>query len=477
MAVTNINIPSQVLTYADLASFPVTGANNTIYIAEDTNTAYYWDGAAYIVIGTAGGNQDLQSVTDQGNTTTNDINLDNSAIVLENSSRLQSGTVNNGAGGGIARVCSIGYQDEWENGIQYFIDQNSGQIIRANSINNTIPGINDDITIGYIVGSIFFDMNTQNKYICTDNTNGAAVWDSFIDEPQNLQEVTDQGAITTNTISVGDLTGLYSEISPSSVGTASVVNGTYAYMSQDGTVGMNNGQVESALKNTNLTAGNNVILEIPDKTSGSYTISTLDDIPPAQVQSDWNQSDNTDPSYILNKPNITAATNYGLFAQTANSTAITGTNVETTLTNGGVGTLSVPANGFSVGDSFRAVVAGVLSAANNQTIRIRVKTGSVLLLDSGVQPITNITNDVYSMNIDFTIRALGAAGVASIVSLGTFHYNKTVNAVVQGFAFNVVNNTTFDTTISNTLNITVQWGSNNAGNSIFSDIFILNKIY
>jgi hypothetical protein len=477
MALTTINIPSQVLTYADLATFPVTGANNTIYIAEDTNTAYYWDGAAYIVLGTAGGNQDLQSVTDQGNTTTNDINLDNSAIVLENSSRLQSGTVNNGAGGGIARVCSIGYQDEWENGIQYFIDQNSGQIIRANSINNTTPGINDDITIGYIVGSIFFDMNTQNKYICTDNTNGAAVWDSFIDEPQNLQEVTDQGAITTNTIYVGDLSTAYSEISNGAVGTSNVNNSTYAYIGQDAILGLHNGDVESQLKNTNVSAVNNVILEFPDKTSGSYTIATLDDIPPAQVQSDWNQSDNTDPSYILNKPNITAATNYGLFAQTANSTAITGTNVETTLINGGVGSLSVPANGFTVGDSFRAVVAGVLSTANNQTIRIRVKSGSVILLDSGAQPITNITNDVFSLNVDFTIRALGAPGVASIVSLGTFHYHKTSNAAVQGFAFNVVNNTTFNTTISNTLNITVQWGSNNAGNSIFSDIFILNKIY
>lgn len=167
----------------------------------------------------------------------------------------------------------------------------------------------------------------------------------------------------------------------------------------------------------------------------------------------------------------------GLFAQTANSTPVTGTTTETSLINGGVGTLSVPANVFKIGDSFRAVMAGILNVTNNQTIRIKVKTGSVVLLDSGIQPITNITNNVFSLNIDFTIRQLGTAGVASIVSLGTFHYVKTVNAVLEGFSFNVVNSTTFDTTILNTLDITVQWGSNLIGNSIYSDIFILNKTY
>ena len=37
--------------------------------------------------------------------------------------------------------------------------------------------------------------------------------------------------------------------------------------------------------------------------------------------------------------------------------------------------------------------------------------------------------------------------------------------------------TTFDTTINNTLEITAQWGSNNVTNNIYSDLFILNKIY
>ena len=179
--------------------------------------------------------------------------------------------------------------------------------------------------------------------------------------------------------------------------------------------------------------------------------------------------------------NILSANPYtitgGLFAQTANSTPITNTTAETSLINGGIGTLSVPANAFKVGDSFRVVTAGVLNAANNQTIRIRVKAGSIVLLDSLAQNITNITNDVFSLNVDFTVRQLGGAGVASIVTLGTFHYAKTSNATVQGFAFNQVNSTTFDTTISNALNITVQWGAADSGNSIYSDIFILNKTY
>jgi len=176
----------------------------------------------------------------------------------------------------------------------------------------------------------------------------------------------------------------------------------------------------------------------------------------------------------LDIPTITG----GLFAQTANSTIITNTTVESSLINGGVGTLSVPANGFQVGDSFRAIFGGVMNANNNQNITIRVKAGSIILLDSGLQNLgSSVINDVWSLNIDFTIRALGAAGVASIVSLGAFHYTKTNNASVQGFGFNTVNNTTFDTTILNVLDITAQWQNASTGNNIYSDIFILNKTY
>jgi len=41
-----------VLSYANLASFPGTGENDKIYIAEDTNITYRWSGSAYVIIGT-----------------------------------------------------------------------------------------------------------------------------------------------------------------------------------------------------------------------------------------------------------------------------------------------------------------------------------------------------------------------------------------------------------------------------------------
>lgn len=169
--------------------------------------------------------------------------------------------------------------------------------------------------------------------------------------------------------------------------------------------------------------------------------------------------------------------NVGLFSQTANSATITGTTTETTLIDGGVGSLSVPPNGFIVGNSFQANMGGLISSANAETLNIRIKSGSTILADSGALSLPNTTNQVWNLTINFSVRAIGGAGVANIVTLANLLILKKTSGNQDGYGFNQVNNTTFDTTILNTLNITAQWGSNNATNSIFSDIFILNKTY
>ena len=72
----DINIPSQVKNYTNLAAFPASGALKTIYIANDTNKTYRWTGTAYVEIsataastwgaigGTLSNQTDLQTALD-----------------------------------------------------------------------------------------------------------------------------------------------------------------------------------------------------------------------------------------------------------------------------------------------------------------------------------------------------------------------------------------------------------------------------
>jgi hypothetical protein len=171
------------------------------------------------------------------------------------------------------------------------------------------------------------------------------------------------------------------------------------------------------------------------------------------------------------------ATNYGLYAQTSNSIPITATSVESSLIGTGLGTLSVPANAFKVGDSFVAKLIGHITCVGTATIEIRIKSGSVILADTGVIALDTTTNKHWNIDVNFTIRSLGVAGVGSIASGGLFSYIKNSGLNFEGQDFSIINNTTFDTTITNTLNVTAQWNTNNAGNNIYSELFILNKIY
>lgn len=172
-----------------------------------------------------------------------------------------------------------------------------------------------------------------------------------------------------------------------------------------------------------------------------------------------------------------ATVSMGLFAQTASSGIVTATAIETTILDGGVGSLSVPANYFKVGDSFSVSLGGDISSANNETIRIKVKSGSVILGDTGLVTLPSITNKHYQIEIRFTIRSIGAAGVASIATFGQLTYSKNASNAFEGYDFSTINNTTFSTTTSNTLDITVQWGSTNASNAIYSESMILSKLF
>ena len=81
------------------------------------------------------------------------------------------------------------------------------------------------------------------------------------------------------------------------------------------------------------------------------------------------------------------------------------------------------------------------------------------------------------LDIGFTIRATGATNTASIISSGFYTFTANASGSLEGASFSTLNNTTFDTTSSNTLNITAQFSSTNPANFIYSEFLVLNKTY
>jgi len=122
--------------------------------------------------------QDLQQVTTEGNTTTDNIEFTGGVGVLfDNTSTLRKGTIDAGYGGakGIAQICSVGYELKWEAGRLYVMGD-GGTTIREVSHNfTTTPGATDDNTKGFIVGSRWI-LDDGSLYICTDTTTATAVW-------------------------------------------------------------------------------------------------------------------------------------------------------------------------------------------------------------------------------------------------------------------------------------------------------------
>jgi hypothetical protein len=144
-----------------------------------------------------------------------------------------------------------------------------------------------------------------------------------------------------------------------------------------------------------------------------------------------------------------------------------------------VGNRQVPPNTFQTGDSFSAVLAGSFGSNNGDTLTIRLKGGATAttILSTIVIPLNASSGAYFEAEIDFTIRATGVAGVANLASNFDFTYNQSAGGNFQGERLVAVNSTTFDTTILNQLEITAQFSSANAANTITTILSTLTKTY
>ena len=107
---------------------------------------------------------------------------------------------------------------------------------------------------------------------------------------------------------------------------------------------------------------------------------------------------------------------------------------------------------------------------------MNIKAGSTILASTGLFSLENTQSiasggEGWELELDFTIATIGVTG--SICTNGNFAYTKTGNKKVSGTVFQDVQ--TIDTTITNTLDITVTWDQ--IGAEIYSANFVLYKTF
>lgn len=229
------------------------------------------------------------------------------------------------------------------------------------------------------------------------------------------------------------------------------------------------------ITNANFISANKIISGDYETTTGFITFFGLGGITPS-FSGGGLDLNNGSLNSVISINNITPVG--GLYAGTSDGTLITATTTETSilpLSAVGPG-LSIPGNGFSIGDSFHFVCSGDFSSNNGDTATLRIKANGTNLGVIVVQ-LTGATNEFYEIEIDFTIRNIGGAGVADIVSNIDFTYSDSGATSWRGSRVVFVNNTTFDTTISNTFEVTCQFSSASANNSLQTRHATLGKVF
>ena len=167
----------------------------------------------------------------------------------------------------------------------------------------------------------------------------------------------------------------------------------------------------------------------------------------------------------------------GVYSGTSDGIVINNTTEQSVLPASGVGSLTIPANAFSVGDCFHCVVAGDCSFDKDDNIQIKLKENGNILAQT---PIFNLEDaqagdNAFEIEIDFTIRSIGASG--SIATNFDFTYNKDGTDSKDFRGTRAMDVQTIDTTVTSTLDITVQFPTNITPSTLQTRLFRLQKVF
>lgn len=164
-----------------------------------------------------------------------------------------------------------------------------------------------------------------------------------------------------------------------------------------------------------------------------------------------------------------------LFVATAAAT-IGGTGAETTLAGTGIGSLTLPANFLTVGKTLKLRAWGVYGtkAPAVGTFDIRFKYGSTTLITLSPTLTGSLTNQMWEAEFELTCRTTGATGtVFPQGEVELFTSTTASGLIVAG----PTGTTTINTTASSKIDITADWGTSNASNTITCNNFTVEVLY
>lgn len=180
---------------------------------------------------------------------------------------------------------------------------------------------------------------------------------------------------------------------------------------------------------------------------------------------------------------VTSQTNV-LFVQTANK-SVTNTTTETSLIGTGLGSVTIPASSLNVGDVIRIKIKGVYAAIfilpdTVGYFKTRFKINGTTLETNTCNGIIDTNPDLRDFEIEalLTIRTVGSSG--TFISHGTINYTKldaanTFYKLSESLSL-TASTSPINTTISNTLDFTMELQYSNSNTGVIVTECLIEKI-
>lgn len=151
-------------------------------------------------------------------------------------------------------------------------------------------------------------------------------------------------------------------------------------------------------------------------------------------------------------------------ATTSAAATVANTTTETTLFGTLVGSKTFAASSFfAIGKTVEVEAWGHFSTTGTPTIRFRLKLGSTAVLDTtAITTPSGVTNMWWHFKGTLTCRTTGASG--TVIAQGVVYYGAAGTLLHMPIVS--TGTTTIDTTAAQVLDLTVEWGTASASNTI-----------